>query len=246
MIIDAHVHIGRDKDGNSQTIGRQKALMHRYGIDKSVIFPFDETGDLIEASRRILGYAGRAFVPFLRFDPKAITAEEVSALLSEGFGGVKLHPRAQNFDPLSRRYHKIYKAIEDSGKPLLMHTRKTLPFIRTAHMANPAYSDPDRIVRLAADFPNMSLIIAHLAAMSRDAITEIGRRDNLYLETSILGTTMSMKMLCKSIGADKIIYGSDAPYSDQEIEILKIRKAEISASEKRRILSENARKIIHI
>ena len=118
--------------------------------------------------------------------------------------------------------------------------------MRATHIVDPSYSDPDRIVRLAADFPDMKLIIAHMAAMSRDAITEIGKRDNLYLETSIFGTTMSMKMLCKSLGADKIIYGSDAPYSDQEIEILKVKKAEISASEKRKILSGNARRVIRI
>ena len=37
MIIDAHVHIGSDVDGASQSIKKLKSNMARYGIDKSII-----------------------------------------------------------------------------------------------------------------------------------------------------------------------------------------------------------------
>ena len=72
------------------------------------------------------------------------------------------------------------------------------------------------------------------------------KTDNLYVDTSIFGTTFIVKMMCNVLGAEKMVMGSDAPYSDQEIEMLKVRKAEISRSEKEKILSGNIRKILSL
>ena len=244
MIIDSHVHIGADADGSAQKLQRLKRNMHAYGIDKSAIFPFNEKSDLVKASIKLLEHKDQSMLPFLRFDPKVIDTEQLEHLLDYGFYGVKLHPRAQNFDPIDKKYYGLYKKIEDSGKPLLIHARKYDTFTRIMLKTNGKYSDPDRIVGLAKIFPNMNIIIAHFANLSRDALNVIAKEDNLYVETSIFGTTYVVKMMCKNLGADKIIFGSDAPYSDQEIEMLKIKKADISGSEKEKIFSGNIKKLL--
>ncbi len=245
MIVDAHVHIGIDKDGASQTMGQQIKAMKECGIDKSVVFPFNENGDLVEASKALLKYKSNSIIPFLRLDPKKTSPETVEELLSgRDFAGVKLHPRAQNFDPIDRRYYPIYKKIEDSGKPLLLHSRKMLPFMNRPGRTNPAFSDPDRMVRLAAQFPSLSIILAHFANMSKKALGAVGKHENLFIETSIFGTVFTVRIFCDRIGAEKIIYGSDAPYSDQEIEVLKIRKADIGRKEKGMILGRNILSLI--
>jgi len=244
MIIDAHVHIGSDVDGASQSMRKLKSNMTRYGIDKSIIFPFNEKGDLVKASLKLLDYRDPHLLPFLRFDPKIMTPEKLEELLEHGFYGVKLHPRAQSFDPIDSRYYKLYQKIEDSGKPLLIHTRKSTPFSPKLLRTNGKFSDPDRIVGLAKKFPNMNIIIAHFANLSGDALKAIGKEDNLYVDTSIFGTTFIVKMMCNVLGAEKMVMGSDAPYSDQEIEMLKVRKADISKSEKEKILSGNIKEIL--
>ena len=66
MIIDTHVHIGSDVDGASQSIKKLKSNMTRYGIDKSIIFPFNEKGDLVKASLELLEYKSPSLLPFLR------------------------------------------------------------------------------------------------------------------------------------------------------------------------------------
>ncbi len=245
MIVDAHVHIGTDKDGASQTMDRQIKAMRECGIDKSVVFPFNENVDLVEASIALLKYKSSSIIPFLRFDPKRVNPESVEELLSgQDFAGVKLHPRAQNFDPVDRRYYPIYKKIEDSGKPLLLHSRKMLPFMNRPGRTNPAFSDPDRMVRLAREFPNLNIILAHFANMSKKALSAVGKHENLFIETSIFGTVFTVKIFCEKIGAEKIIYGSDSPYSDQEIEVLKIKKADIGRKEKELILGRNILSLI--
>ncbi len=230
MIIDTHVHIGLDKDGSSQTIDELKASMAGCGIDASVVFPFDVDGDLVSASRELLKYKSNSILPFLRFDPNAITAGEVKKLLeNDDFAGVKLHPRSQNFDPLDKKFYPIFREIEDSGKPLIIHTRKeTTP-----------YSDPDRVVCLADDFHEMNIIIGHFAFVSQPAIEKIQSHENLFLETSVVSSNVVIRLLARKLGARKILFGSDSPMSDQEIELLKIKKSGLDEKEKEMILSGN-------
>ena len=48
----------------------------------------------------------------------------------------------------------------------------------------------------------------------------------------------------REITSKKIIFGSDYPFSDQEIELLKVKRAEISESEKEDILHGNAERLL--
>ncbi len=210
--------------------------MKEYGIGASVVFPFDDRGDLVEASLNLLKHKSSSIFPFLRFDPKSVGPERIRELLGRGFMGVKLHPRAQDFDPLDRKYYPIFSEIEEAGKPLIVHTRKE----------QTPYSDPDRIVRLADDFPDLSIIVGHFAFCSSVAIDYIKDRRNLYLETSIASSNVVIRLIARKIGVSKIIFGSDSPMSDQEIELLKIKKSGLDEKEKERILSGNISSLLGI
>ena len=48
----------------------------------------------------------------------------------------------------------------------------------------------------------------------------------------------------KEITSKRIIFGSDYPFSDQEIELLKVKRAEISEPEKEDILHGNAERLL--
>ncbi len=99
MIIDVHTHVGVDKDGTRQGIGDLKAAMKRCGVSGAVIFPFNEKNDLIQESLNLLKYKSGSIFPFLRFNPKSVTPNEIKELLEKNdFMGVKLHPRAQDFN----------------------------------------------------------------------------------------------------------------------------------------------------
>jgi hypothetical protein len=245
--IDIHVHIGEDKDGAKQNLAQLKKNMAAYGISHAAIFPFDEKeGNLVKASERLLGVKNRQFLPFLRFDPKQVKPGQINASLSKGFYGVKLHPRAQNFDPLDRKYYWIYKEIEESGKPILFHTRKTVPTFMRFKKYKASFFDPDRIVKLAEKFPDVDFIIGHFAGLSWKALESIKTKDHLYTETSIFGTTFAVRRVAENIGIEKILFGSDSPYSDQELELLKIKKSGLGKSEISKILSGNARKLFKL
>ena len=238
MIVDVHTHIGGDLDGAMQSKEELLLSMKANKIDKAVVFPFNEKGNVLEKSIELLGKCGkdRRFINFLRFDPKRITKDTLEEHLPL-FRGVKLHPRSQNFDPLDKKYFWIYKMIEGARKPVIFHTRKE----------NNPNSDPDRIVKLAALFPRMNIIIGHFAGASNVAFGEIAARRNLYVETSVLSSNYLIGYVTKKVvGADKVIFGSDAPYSDQEIELLKIKKAGLSRSDERKVLGGNISKLLKL
>ena len=237
MIIDMHTHIGIDKDGTRQGIEGLKRMMKGCGVSAAVIFPFNANGNLIKESLNLLKYKSDFIFPFLRFNPKQVTANEVKELLEKnGFVGVKLHPKAQDFDPLDKKYSKIFEEIERSGKPLIVHTRKeTTP-----------HSDPDSVVRLAERFPALDIIIGHFADYSAVAIDYIKEHRNLYLETSVFSSNVIIQRVADRIGAEKVVFGSDAPLSDEGIELLKIKKSGLSKSDRDMILFRNAQKLLKL
>ena len=143
-ILDFHTHVGEDKDGTIQSVGDLLESMRESGVTHSVIFPFDEKIGLEEASLRLYEESAKQpLYPFIRFDPANMSADRLEKYLDK-FYGVKLHPRSQNFDPLKPVYFCLYEVISDCGKPVLFHTRKE----------NNPYSDPDRVAKLAEEFPS--------------------------------------------------------------------------------------------
>ncbi len=235
MIIDIHNHVGRAIDGKSQTISQLRANMKRLGITHSVIFPFNEPGNLVEASRRLLEYRGRNIIPFLRFDPKTPNPDAIAKELEENeYKGVKLHPKAQKFDAADKRYYDFYKTIQRFKIPLLFHTKKETK----------RNMDPDRIAALARKFPKLNIILGHYASMSMDALAYIKTRNNLYAETSIFSSDGTFDLILKATNPKRILFGSDSPYSSQEIELMKIKIAKITRQQREDILYNNAARLL--
>ena len=241
MIIDFHAHIGFSKDGVIQTLNELKKSMSKLGINKCVIFPFDEKFNSPEEySVKILKQSknNKSFLPFFRFDPKRMTREKLRDILSNGFYGVKLHSHAENFDPLSKKFFPLYKEIANLDKPLLLHVKKY-------HLKR---TDPMRAVRLGKLIPNLKLVIAHFAS-SQPLVFEYVKKHklkNVYFDTSIHCSQFYITKIGKKIGFDKILFASDCPYSDQEVELLKIKKLKINKENKKKILGLNAERLLKI
>ncbi len=229
MIIDMHTHTGNRKI--RMTLDDIGASMKRYGITKSVVFPMRQPipNGVLNDSLKNLKSGDRRFYFFLRFNPKLTKLKELEQI-SGGFSGFKLHPRLENFDPLDKRFRSIFKHIEGQEKPVLIHSRKE----------NNKYSDPDRIIILASMYPGIKFVFGHFANDSDPFFDKALKYDNVFVETSIVSSPMLIELRVNQIGSDRILFGSDFPFSDQEIELMKIRKSGLREKDKRRILCENA------
>jgi predicted TIM-barrel fold metal-dependent hydrolase len=218
LIIDAHAHVG---------IGRYKALtpedllhqMDECRIDRAVICPVEEQVVLrnAEGNRFILNQVRRyptRFVGFAVANPwygKAAVAELEMALM-EGLRGLKFHPTIQGFsinDPIA------YPLVE-------MAALHRIPVY--VHTGSPHFGEPFKLTELARRYSEVTFIMGHSGAS--DFWNDVPRchrfAPNVLFETSRNGPA-NYSHMASNIGADYLVFGSNAPESCYSLEIASIR-----------------------
>ncbi|MGV9794572.1 4-hydroxyphenyl-beta-ketoacyl-CoA hydrolase [Gordonia sp. NPDC003422] len=159
-------------------------------------------------------------IPFGSVEPwqgKA-AVRRVHRLVEEfGVKGFKFHPSMQGFEPNDRRFYPIYAAIEEAGVPALFHTGQTgigagLP---GGHGIKLRYSDPMLLDDVAADFPFLTIVMAHPAVPWVDAQISIAtHKANAYLDLSGWSPKYFPPQLVKAANTmlrEKVLFGSDFP-----------------------------------
>jgi hypothetical protein len=76
-----------------------------------------------------------------------------------------------------------------------------------------------------------------------DAIKAAKRCENLFMETSG-NLSIAIEKMVESVGAERVLFGSDMPWVDSAIEILKIRKLNLSNRDKDMILGGNLERLL--
>ncbi len=211
-IWDCHVHLGRDRDGNSLALPHLVEELRRNHIRRAVAFPFDDRDDqsFHEPNERIHEAAAQyphQIIPFFRLNPTRAWKEEARLRASQGFRGIKLHPRAQTFSLLSSSAKQIYRFAERSKLPILIHTG-----LGTERIATQA-------ARIAREFPNLTLILGHAGFVDLGGVISLLRTRqarNIYVETSTL-KIYDLYDLLSVCDPRKILFGSDIPYADIEV-----------------------------
>ncbi|MBI1969034.1 amidohydrolase family protein [Candidatus Woesearchaeota archaeon] len=231
MIIDIHTHVG-ENHFVAATLEQLEKEMKKNKVDFSACFALGGTG-VKEKSLSLAKECKAGILPFFRFDPKEITEAELERYLPLFFG-VKLHPRWENFDPLDEAFASLFRIIEKCRSPVLIHTRKE----------NNANTDPDRLVALVEKNKRINFIFGHFANAVDSVIRKTKELPNLFLETSIVSSPKIVEMAVQKCGSEKILFGSDFPYSDQELEVEKIRRANLRLPEKENIFYKNALRLL--
>ena len=171
--------------------------------------------DLIEGAAR----NNDVLIPFGTVDPWDDSAvPRVHQLISSGVKGFKFHPSLQAFEPNDRRFYPIYEAITAAGVPALFHTGQTglgsaLP---GGHGIKLRYSDPMLLDDVAADFPELTVVMAHPAVPWVDAqIAIASHKSNVYVDLSGWSPKYFPPQLVAAIGRQlrtKALFGTDHPY----------------------------------
>lgn len=267
MIIDAHVHVGDIRflgkyrsyitylpESLGDTFGPEILLksMDELGIDKSVVFATKTHGlDFAlaneEVARMVSSHEDR-LIGFAVINPlqanKAV--EELKRCAGDlGLKGVKLHPLSQGY--------RIYGAFHDSLVDLVVGeaTKLKLPII--IHSGSSVFSHPLHIALLANAFPEVPIIIAHFGSSpesygftAEDALSAAKMHRNIFLETSKQPTLIIIKKAVETVGAERVIFGTDTPFGVPDIELKKIKAMRLSEDQERLILGGNIARILGI
>ena len=246
VVIDGHTHFaGPGKGFPPNTIEEFTQIMDRNGIDAVVTCaPYSSIGkrrdydDVNEFLARSAEEAGGRIIPFMRVNPhlqdNALSSIEKGA--KQGFRGIKFHPRNEAFPVNSEELvFPIAELAVKLGMPILIHTGEPDTY---------GYAQPTLVGDLADSFPDLTLVVGHMGKrLYEDAICVARWFDNIILETSFR-SHRDIARAVKRVGADRVVYGSDTPFGIPEVEMLKVRVADISAEEKRMVLGDNMARIL--
>ncbi len=225
----------------------------------AVIFTVDATTALGHPALSSVEIADAAaehadvLIPFGSVDPLQtdVAVERVRRLVGEhGVRGFKFHPTLQAFTPNDERFYPIYAAIEEAGVPVVFHTGQTgigagLPGGRGLKLR---YSQPMLIDDVAADFPDLTVILAHPSVPWQDeAISMATHKANVFLDLSGWSPKYFPPQLvraARSYLADKVMFGSDYPVIDPERWMSDFADLDISDEVRAKIVKENAVRVL--
>lgn len=244
--IDIHTHVEVDSTGRcayddelAEATARHFKLEtgHAAGVDElaehyrrhntaAVVFTIDAqtaSGRRPNSVEELIEGAARnndVLIPFGTVDPWSAGAVARVRELCEDYGvrGFKFHPSLQAFEPNDRRFYPVYEAIAAAGVPALFHTGQTglgsaLP---GGYGIKLRYSDPMLLDDVAADFPHLTIVMAHPAVPWVDAqIAIASHKANCYVDLSGWSPKYFPPQLVRAISRQlktKALFGTDHPY----------------------------------
>lgn len=272
MIIDFHVHTAyyeTTTKAYDDLLGRAwgdrtEWMIQTYSSTEGFVSLMDEAGIdyaviLAELAPITTGIADNDYVaefcsksprliPFASINPYTSTrpAEELERLVrDQGFRGLKLYPTYQHYYPNDAHIYPLYAKAQELGIPVSLHIGSSL-----FAGARLKYGDPIYMDDVAVDFPDLVLLMCHSGRpIWYDKAFALARlHENLYMEVAGLPP---QRLLDYFPGleplAHKVIYGSDWPGVPTIKEnIQAVKSLDISEDSKRKILGENAARLLNI
>ena len=272
--IDVHVHVEQDLHGHLSMDDELLTAAAKYFKGEphhptvpeiaehyrslnmaAVIFTVDteaETGHPALSNEEIAEAAAEhrdVLIPFGSIDPARGTAGVRAArrLVEEhGVRGFKFHPSLQAFEPNDRRVYRLYEELQSLGAPTLFHTGQTgigsgLPGGRGIKLR---YSDPMLLDDVAADFPGLTIIMAHPSVPWQDAAISIAtHKANVYIDLSGWSPKYFPPQLVRAANTmlrNKVLFGSDFPLLPPERWLKDFANIEIKDEVRPLIMKENA------
>ncbi len=129
-------------------------------------------------------------IPFASIDPHR-GKEGVRAarrlIKDHGVKGFKFHPSTQAFFPNDRLAYPLYEAIAEAKLPALFHTGQTGAGagMRGGGGIRLKYANPIYLDDVAADFPDMPIILAHPSfPWQEEALSVATHKPQVYIDLS--------------------------------------------------------------
>ena len=261
-IIDAHAHIYPEKIAKKATdtigvfydiemempAGTAERLLEeggRAGVSRYVVHSVATTARQVRSINEFIRREMEAHPEFIGFITlhQDLTEDEVRAevdwAVENGFRGIKLHPDFQKFNIDDEVAQKFYRAA--SGRlPILFHVGDD----------RYDYSKPERLVRMARRYPELTFIAAHFGGYRcwDDAPLYAGL-PNVYFDTCSSLPFISperARQIIDMLGAERFFFATDFPMWDAVGEMERFNEIPMTSQEREMILSGNIKRLLGI
>ena len=264
MIIDFHVHAFPDalaakalsllskcsggvKPNYDATISGLESYLAKNNVDYAVVLNIATNP---HQEKKVNDFAislleKKNIIPFGSVHPDSPNAlSELERLAKAGIRGIKLHPDYQHFFVDDEKMFPIYKKIAELGFITVFHAGVDIGY------PNPVHCTPERLLRVLDLFDDAPVVAAHFGGwLLWDSVLEDLCGTKVYLDTAFSSGKMPpdyAKELIKAHGADKVLLGSDMPWSDTLDEVRFVQSLDLSAEDEEKILSNNAKRLLNI
>jgi hypothetical protein len=249
QIIDVHSHIGTTiTSGVGQDVDTWLAKMDAAGIEQAIISV--AAGGLQADGLRDTQRANDIIAQAVRIHPdrlpiglagievrhgEAAHGEVRRAINELGLKGLVFHATFEGFSVDSPAFHAVLGAL-GSGKALIL-----------LHSTPDGRANPNAIAKVAERFPHLTFLLGH-PVFSEDqraqAAAQVKTHANMLIDLAYQDDPRTTEFFVREVGAERVFYGSDAPYFEPAQVIASIEAANISDAEKEMILSGNAQRLI--
>ncbi len=194
-------------------------------------------------------------IPFASIDPARgkMGVREARRLIKDfGVKGFKFHPIIQGFYPNDPDVYPLYEVIAEAGLPALFHTGQTgigagMPGGGGLKLK---YANPMVLDDVAADFPDMPIIMAHPAVPWQDEQLSVAvHKPNAYIDLSGWSPKYfeaKLVQYANTLLKNKVLFGSDNPVIQPERWLADFEKLSIKPEVRPLILKDNAVKLLKL
>lgn len=237
-VIDFHAHIDEARElGWIDPPSKLIPLLDEARVQRAVVMTyrdatFDDRAAIDYVADAIQAFPDR-LIGFARIRPSDNgSAGDLlrHAVLELGFAGLKLHPVTTFRLPSDPATVALTRVAAELGVPVLFHC------------GDEGMTTPTAIEGLARKVPDAKIILGHMGGYfhTEEAIGVAVRNGGIYLETSAMPYPHRIQQAVESIGADRVLFGSDAPGAPPRLEVRKILIAGLDPADQRKVLRENA------
>ncbi len=278
VAIDVHVHVEMSRAGHDSLPDelRDAAIEHFRGqsarptVDElasyyrerrmmAVVFTVDAesfTGQARVPNEEIAEAAhanADVLIPFASIDPHKGRrgVDEARRLIDEhGVRGFKFHPNVQAFFPNDRLAYPFYEVIEEAGLPALFHTGHSgvgsgLPGGGGIRLK---FSNPIHVDDVAADFPDLKIVLAHPSFPWQDEAISIAlHKPQVYIDLSGWSPKYFPPQLvhhANTLLRDRVLFGTDYPFITPERWLADFDALDIKPEVRPLILKQNAVRLL--
>ena len=264
--LDKLKHLSHTIPFTDGTAAGLAASMARAGVDRSVVMPVATSPRQVphvnDASARMneLG-AQTGLLSFGCMHPDFDGwKEELARVRDLGLKGIKLHPQYQDTDFDDPRYLRILDRCGELGLVVLTHAGLDIGMPGKDNCA------PEMVARVLEQVGPVKLVLAHMGGWRQwDRVEALLPGTGVYLDTSfslgeitplddghyrpgdlpLLDEAAFLRMV-RRFGPDRILFGTDSPWDDQETALARLRALPLEKSELDAILGGNARKLLEL
>ncbi len=224
------------------TAAGAERLLSASGIDKAVVCNIATNP---RQENKVNSYAislleSDFFIPLGSLHPDSENKrEELSRLREAGIKGIKLHPDYVGIELCDERYDEIFTLLCEFSMFCVVHAGYDPISPEKIH------ATPEMFRAVIDKYPDLKLVAAHMGGFAKaEGVIKHLVGTNIYLDTSLSSLRAGEKELLYRILSehkeDRLLFGTDTPWTEPQREIEFIKNAPISDEKKEKIFYKNA------